>query len=265
MTKTGFNMMPSNFREAMDFSKMILHSAFCPSSFKKAEDVLIAIQMGSEIGLQPIQALQNIAVINGRPCVWGDASLAVVQNHPAYEYIQEHIDENGSAVCVVKRKGHDVHTVVFSIEDAKTAGLWGKSGPWKNYPKRMLQMRARGFALRDVFSDALKGLILAEEAQDYVIEKESTTKANFKSYNVIDENKDISPEPSVPLILPSPSEVLEAHGLTDPHSINTLEGLLDWVLLIKTLALTDGEKQVLRDMYAIRRQELEVNNDSEQK
>ncbi len=52
-------------------------------------------------------------------------------------------------------------------KDAKRAGLWGKGGPWTAYPKRMLQMRARGFALRDAFPDVLKGMISVEEAQDY--------------------------------------------------------------------------------------------------
>ena len=51
------------------------------------------------------------------------------------------------------------------------AGLWGKQGPWKQYPKRMLQMRARGFAIRDAFPDALRGMYMAEEVQD-ITEKE---------------------------------------------------------------------------------------------
>ena len=51
--------------------------------------------------------------------------------------------------------------------DANRAGLLNRSGPWKSYPDRMLKMRARGFALRDVFADALGGMISAEEANDY--------------------------------------------------------------------------------------------------
>jgi hypothetical protein len=70
------------------------------------------------------------------------------------------------AVCVAKRKGRTPVTAKFSVEDAKRAGLWAKQGPWSAYPKRMLQMRARGFALRDAFPDVLKGMITAEEAID---------------------------------------------------------------------------------------------------
>jgi len=72
------------------------------------------------------------------------------------------------AICEAKRKGYPTATVVqFSVADAKRAGLWGKAGPWTQYPRRMLQLRARGFALRDGFPDVLKGLVTAEEAQDY--------------------------------------------------------------------------------------------------
>jgi hypothetical protein len=66
----------------------------------------------------------------------------------------------------VKRKGHEPHRVEFSIEDAKRAGLLGKSGPWQQYTARMLTLRARAFALRDKFADVLKGLSMAEEAMD---------------------------------------------------------------------------------------------------
>jgi hypothetical protein len=73
-----------------------------------------------------------------------------------------------TAVCQTSRKGKDANVVGrFSVADAKRAGLWGKSGPWTQYPRRMLQLRARGFALRDAFPDVLKGLVTAEEAQDY--------------------------------------------------------------------------------------------------
>jgi len=93
--------------------------------------------------------------------------LALVQNHPAFGGIQESFDEaTQMATCVVWRKGGPKHTSTFSQADAKTAALWGKSGPWTQYPKRMMTFRARGFALRDQFADALAGLISREEAED---------------------------------------------------------------------------------------------------
>jgi hypothetical protein len=132
---------------------------------------MLAIQHGSEVGLSPMQSLQSIAVINGRPTIWGDAALALVQSSPVCEYVREYTEGEGDAlvaVCEAKRRGYPAPTVVrFSVADAKKAGLWGKSGPWQQYPARMMTLRARGFALRNAFADALRGLITAEEAQDY--------------------------------------------------------------------------------------------------
>lgn len=171
------SMMPSNLTEAMKFAEMISTSSFCPSTMRgKAGDVLLAMQMGFEVGLNPMQAIQNIAVINGRPCLWGDGALAVILGSPAYEYHKEWeegsiADGNLTAYCLVKRKGNDEYVKEFSMEDAKKANLWDKPGPWKQYPGRMLQMRARAFAIRDQFADALRGIAIREEVEDYEVIK----------------------------------------------------------------------------------------------
>ena len=162
----------ASFDDAFRFATMVAKSDFAPKDFKgKPESCLLAIQHGSEIGLSPMQSLQNIACINGRPAIWGDAALAVAMASPVCEYVTEKIDGDGEsmvATCEAKRRGYEKPTVArFSVADAKKAGLWGKSGPWTQYPRRMLQLRARGFALRDAFPDVLKGLVTAEEAQDY--------------------------------------------------------------------------------------------------
>jgi len=162
----------ATFDDAFRFAKMVAGSDFAGKDFRgKPESCLLAIQHGSEIGLSPMQSLQNIACINGRPAIWGDAALAVVMASAVCEYVCETIEGDGDqavAVCEAKRRGYEKPTVArFSMADAKRAGLAGKTGPWTQYPRRMLQLRARGFALRDAFPDVLKGLVTAEEAQDY--------------------------------------------------------------------------------------------------
>jgi hypothetical protein len=160
---------PTTLTEAKEFGEMVASSSFAPQQYQgKPHDIVIAIQMGMELGLAPMQALQNIAVVNGRPSLWGDAALAVCRAHPECEDVVETYDSAAQvATCVVKRRRCEPTTRTFSVQDAKLAQLWGKRGPWTQYPQRMLQMRARGFALRDAFPDALRGLITREEAQDY--------------------------------------------------------------------------------------------------
>lgn len=170
----------ASFDDAFRFATMVAASDFAPKDFRgKPESCLLAIQHGSEVGLSPMQSLQSIACINGRPSVWGDAALALVMGSPVCEYVRERVDGEGDAMvatCEAKRRGYPQATTVhFSVVDAKKAGLWGKSGPWTQYPKRMLQLRARGFALRDAFPDVLKGLVTAEEAQDYPTQPEPVT------------------------------------------------------------------------------------------
>jgi hypothetical protein len=168
---SGF-MQVNSLEQALKVSEYIANSNFCPISLKgKPGDVLIALQMGQELGLKPMQAIQNIAVINGRPSIWGDAMLAVCRQSKDFEYIKETYDEaTKTAFCTVKRRNEPEFIQNFSQAKAKAANLWGKQGPWTQYPERMLQMRARGFALRDSFPDLLRGMISDDEAQDYRVE-----------------------------------------------------------------------------------------------
>lgn len=170
----ALTLAPQNMSEAIEFSKMISSSGMVPQAYRgKPQDILVAVQWGYEVGLQPMQALQNIAVINGKPSVYGDSALALVKADPRCRGVKETIEGEGDAMtarCVVRRAyGDEIEETeaTFSVADAKRAKLWGKAGPWTQYPKRMLAMRARGFAIRDAFPDAMRGMITAEEAQDY--------------------------------------------------------------------------------------------------
>jgi len=183
-TGSGFALQPANLQEAMQMADMLAKSQMVPKCYQnKPNDTLVAMMMGSELGLNPIQALQNIAVINGKPAIYGDALLALVQSHPKFGGQEESFDEASmTATCTVWRKGDEKrHTVIFSKFDAEKAGLWGKQGPWQQYPKRMLMWRARGYALRDKFADALGGLITVEEAQDMPTERDITPPRQVES------------------------------------------------------------------------------------
>lgn len=174
-TRAGaMSLAPQSWAEALQFSEMMARSSLVPPAFQgKPANIMICIQWGAELGLAPLQAMQNIAVINGKPSLWGDAALALVRSHPACAGVHEGVEGEGEArhgFCEVTRRGEPPQRRTFSVADAKKAGLWGKQGPWASYPDRMLQMRARGFAIRDVFPDALRGVITAEEAQDIPVD-----------------------------------------------------------------------------------------------
>jgi hypothetical protein len=185
-------------------SSAIAASGLAPKGFEKPQTIFVALEMGLELGLPPMAAMQNIAVINGRPSLWGDSQLGLVrasgllQGYAECECLPDGdamfreacltdnaddlrtlrmalakhrascqiTDDNFGVTVYVCRTGSMPQFGRFTVGDAKRAGLWGKAGPWTQYPVRMLKFRARSFILRDEFGDVLKGLLSAEEAAD---------------------------------------------------------------------------------------------------
>lgn len=164
------------FEDAQRFAKAVIASGFAPKGMNEA-GVIVSIQMGAELGLAPMQSMQNIAVINGRPAVWGDAIPAVCMASGAFDHGAWHeeieTDAKGNpiaATCRCRRLGGSIIDRRFSLGDAQRAGLVGKPGPWAQYPARMLQMRARSWALRDAFPDVLRGFHVADRDSGVMVD-----------------------------------------------------------------------------------------------
>ncbi len=171
----GFDLSPQNFEQAMTFSKYLAESEMVPKQYRgRPGDCLIAMQWGHEIGLKPLQALQSIAPVNGKPNLYGDAGKAMLL--AAGCEIDEDdtaiIRATGTARCKITRPGRRPVERTFSIEDAKTAQLWGKAGPWTTSPYRQMAWRAFWFAARDAAADLLRGMGGKEEADDMVRSKD---------------------------------------------------------------------------------------------
>ncbi len=168
----GFGMLisPESLDAAKELANILSKSELVPKAFaNKPNDILIAGAMGHRLGLDLFSALAGIAVVNGRPTLYGDAMLATCQSRPDFEDISEVVSGEGDkmlATVTVKRAGRSAYVSTYSMDDAAKAGLKGKQGPWSQHPKRMLTMRARSFALRGAFADALSGFHCREEMED---------------------------------------------------------------------------------------------------
>lgn len=222
-------IVPSNMDDLFRFAKAVSVSGLAPKGIESAEAIFVALEMGLEVGLPMMAALQNIAVINGRPTIWGDAQLAVVRGTGELTLFEEWYEENGkrlarnpasftdatTAVCRVQRHGYEAAETAFSVADAKRANLWSKAGPWTQYPARMLRFRARSFGLRDQFGDALRGLRTAEEVMDDPIEiaRNVTPKTPLFTPPQVAALDPAQPDPE-----PAPTEVDNA-GLASPDPI----------------------------------------------
>lgn len=185
-------LIPRTIEEAARLAEGFYRSGMAPDSYKVEIDdrddrgnkvtvidaqatmarLLIGILKGMEVGFPPIAAISNIYIVNNKPTIYGDGALALVLNHSDYEWHKEEITgqaktDTWTATCTIKRVGIDEPFMrSFTWSDAKVAGLSGKAGPWTKYPARQLKMRARAWAIRDSFADALNGLGIAEEVAD---------------------------------------------------------------------------------------------------
>lgn len=212
-----FDLSPQTFEQALVFADYLAASEMVPKHYRgKAGDCLIAMQWGMEIGLKPLQALQSIATINGKPGLFGDAGKAILL--AAGCIIEEsdiaEIREKGFARCKITRPGRPPTERTFSEADAATAGLWGKEGPWKTYPFRQMAWRAFWFAARDAASDLLRGLSGAEELVDY-------QPGETKNMGTADEVK--PGETGKPALPPYPADKFE-HNLKGAWAKRITEG-----------------------------------------
>ena len=140
----------------------------------------LAIMQGMEVGMPVVMAIQLIAVINGRCVIHSEAIPALIwrAGHTLNEWIEGEGDGRVAWCEVTREDNGEIIKRSFSVKDAKTANLWdpndknqwGKpnKSTWHCYPERMLQMRARGFAVRDGVPDVLTGLYIREEMDDVV-------------------------------------------------------------------------------------------------
>jgi hypothetical protein len=234
-------MVLDGMQDCLRFAEVAVASGILSPGFMKAPDpvaaAFIAIQLGAEVGLSPMASLQNIAVINGKPGLYGPAMLAVVEASGMMEHFEEWIEGEGDkmvAYCKVKRVGRPERLTAFSWDDAKKARLTNKPGPWAEYPKRMMQARARSFALRDVFPDVLSGLPQSvEELQDIPAEPRDITPPRPPR----------SAQPPSPAAKP-PLEVVIGDGWDPAKFPRGKKGLRE-ALEFMTGAVVDGKPQVV--------------------
>lgn len=242
-----------------EIAKRIAHtlamSSLVPEDYqRRPADCFVAINMGAEIGMEPFQAIQSIAVIDGKPCLYGDGLIGVVRASPKCEWIEETINQEGtSATCTTQRKGdRSPVSATYTIADADQAGLTSKYN-WKKYPKRMLQMRARAFCLRDAYPDVLKGLGVVEEMLDH-----EDTPAPIRSYDLPERETREAPDSS---IQPEPPPQQDDDPITLAQVERMIERADDMESLLRAseaaqLLTNPNEKSTARIVYRRKREAL---------
>lgn len=151
--------------KAWGLAARIAKTSFVPDVFRnKPEETLAAILSGREIGIGPMQSLQKINVIKGKPTQGAELMRALVLSK-GHEIWTDDYTTTRVTVCGRRMGQEHINTVTWTLDDAKRAKLEGKEN-WRNYPRAMLLARATGELCRLMFADVLGGISYTPEEVD---------------------------------------------------------------------------------------------------
>lgn len=193
----------SSFNAAMKIAQTLAKSKVVPSSLQgKADDIFAILAMGAEIGIKPMQALNSINVIQGKPCVSPQLMMAMVRGKlpSCIINIKQNVDTK-SVSCVTARSKEEFdaglyYEATWDMARAERMGLSLKDNYLKQ-AKTMLTWRAVAEACRITFPDIIMGLYVPEEFQDLDGTLADKTVSRAENRNMMDEDFPIPPEEKV--------------------------------------------------------------------
>lgn len=148
-------------QQLKSLGQTLVSSGLMPAAIKTPEAAVVIILKGRELGIPPLEAINSINVIQGKPTVAPQLMLALIErSKQGYIEIVERADSHSIVKAV--RKGRTPVTFKFTLEDAKRLGLAEKDN-WRKQPAVMLQWRNVAAAARAVFPDVISGVYTPEE------------------------------------------------------------------------------------------------------
>jgi hypothetical protein len=123
-------------------AKGLALAAVMPDSLRgKPWDIVAMVLYGQDLGLSPMQAIQGIYVVKGKPQMSAQTWIALTRRAGHRLSVAEHTART-CTVEILRGDTGEKHAETFTIEDAETARLTGKDSMYSKYPKRMLLARA---------------------------------------------------------------------------------------------------------------------------
>lgn len=140
-----------------------------------AQQALMAIQAGREIGMMPVAALTYIAFVNGRATLYGDGAIMQVVRVGHKVEFTDCTDKTASCKITRRDDGRFMEAT-FTMEMAVKRGLTAKGGPWITAPENMLKFKAFHMIAKFIVPDALHGMGI------YEVESTEIENANVVSF-----------------------------------------------------------------------------------
>lgn len=149
----------------IEMAKLLAPADLLPKHLRgKPADVFLTLQLGQELGLQPMQSIRAVHVIEGKPTMSADLMSALCQRRrDVCEYLRPVELSEKVATYETKRIGWpEPMRLSFSMADAERAGLLGKDN-WRKYPAAMLKARCLSAIVRAAYPDLMLGIYDPDE------------------------------------------------------------------------------------------------------
>ena len=152
----------ANMADAKIFADAVCGTSYVPAAFRgKPEDAAAAILMGMELGLEPMQSLQNIFVIGGRPAMFARTAVALLNGHGIVVQTVSSSDESVTVSATDPRTGQ-VEVSTWDLGRASNAGYTANK-KYQTDPQAMLYAKAAMEVCRKIAPDVLLGIAYARE------------------------------------------------------------------------------------------------------
>jgi hypothetical protein len=170
----GFGNLQS-FELSQRAAKLLASSTLVPKEYQgNIPNCVIALNMASRMGADPLMVMQNLYIVHGRPG-WSSQFLISTFNSCGrftalrYEWSGEKgSDDYGcTAWCIEKLTGEKLEGSTVTMSIAKKEGWHDKSGSkWKTMPGQMLMYRAASWFIRAYAPELAMGMHTKEEIFD---------------------------------------------------------------------------------------------------
>jgi hypothetical protein len=135
------------------------------ADIKSAQQAVVKIMAGAEMGISPFAAMAGIHIIQGKPTIGAGLMAARVKGFGKYDYrVLEHTDKVCSIEYFQVAKSLGIST--FTIEDARKAGTKNLD----KFPKNMLFARAMSNGVKWYTPDIYESPVYVPEEMEAVTE-----------------------------------------------------------------------------------------------
>lgn len=167
-----------NWKAKLTYAKTLANAGLIPEVYQKNPgNVLVAVEYGQALGIDPIIAMNQITVVNGGVSMEAKLMMALVRK--AGHIIRVEGDKHAATCTIIRADdpGYEAK-VTWDEAKAKQAGLWGR-GHWSKNPELMLRYRAAAENIRLTCPEVLAGINYTPEEVSEIRERNKHQPANL--------------------------------------------------------------------------------------